>query len=157
VSLLVADILIGIVEHAFASPHHSLSCFERARNCFAVVCRISCLYALLFSLHLRFSLGCGQTDPKRSGEAKAGSALPIDGARETRRGNHLNQRPGDRDGCHANQVGGHTCVRTRPQGEVSRIAAREIDMVRLGEAATISLVKLFFHVWFSCCFIGGNL
>ncbi len=53
----------------------------------------------------------------------------------------MHQGNGDRDGGHANEVGGHTCVRARPQGKMPGIAARDIDLIRMGEALRITVCR----------------
>jgi len=101
---------------------------------------VACMRSL-FSINLRFSLGWGQMDPKRFGETKTRSALPIYGARVIRRGEPLHQGTGDGNSRQADQVGGDTRVRASTQGEVSRIAAREIELVRMREALGVAVCR----------------
>src|ERR1700761_159732 len=114
---------------------------QTSQNILTIVCRISCLSALLFSIHLRFSLRFGQMTPKRFGVTKTRSALPIHRESGIRRVEPLHQRTGDGDSGHANQVGGDTRVRSCTQSEVSRIAALQIDLVRMREALRVPISR----------------
>ena len=53
----------------------------------------------------------------------------------------MHQGTGDGNSRQANQIGGDTRVRTCTQGEVSRIAAREIDLVRMREALGVAVCR----------------